>query len=104
MINMPLLSCDKILPISLPAYLQLQSPYYFPKVVWSLSLDYSIPSSTSYAPRVRSSLKCVMSPGMEYGNVLQLMYRDNHFIDFPVWRRVQMLWVSLCFLTWSFVA
>lgn len=36
-------SCDKILQISLPTYLELHSPYYFPKVVWSLSLDYSIP-------------------------------------------------------------
>lgn len=69
MINMPLPSCDKILQISLPAYLQLQSPYYFWKVVWSLSLDYSIPCSTSYAPHVPSSFKCVFSPGMEYGNV-----------------------------------
>ena len=57
MINMPLPSCDKILQIFLPAYLQLQSPYYFRKVVWSLSLDYSIPCSTSNVPRVPFSFK-----------------------------------------------
>jgi len=54
---------------SLPLCLQLEPPYYFRKVVWSLSLDYSILCSTSYAPHVPSSFKCVLSPGMEYGNV-----------------------------------
>lgn len=52
---MPLPPCDKILQIILPAYLQLQSPYYFQKVVWSLSLDYFIPCSTLYVPCVTSS-------------------------------------------------
>jgi len=55
--------------LSLPAYLQLQSLYYFRKVVWSLILDYSIPCSTSYAPHVPSSFKCGFPPEMEYGNV-----------------------------------
>lgn len=59
-------SRDKILPISL--YLEHQSPYYFWKVVWSLSLDYSILSPVSYALHILSSFKCVLSPGMEYGN------------------------------------
>lgn len=36
----------------------------FQKVVWSLSLDYSIPYSTSYAPHVPSSFKSVLSPGI----------------------------------------
>lgn len=55
MINMPLPPCDKILQIILPAYLQLQSPYYFQKVVWSPSSDYFIPCSTLYVPCVTSS-------------------------------------------------
>lgn len=55
MINMPLPPCDKILQIILLAYLQLQSPYYFQKVVWSLSFDYFLPRSTLYVPCVTSS-------------------------------------------------
>lgn len=73
MINMPLPSRDKILQIFLPAYLQLQSPYYFRKVVWSLSLDYFVPGSTSCVPCVPSSFIQIILrsfPGMEYGNVV----------------------------------
>lgn len=76
MINMPLLPCDKILQIILPAYLQLQSPYYFQKVVWSLSFDYFFPGSTLYVPCVTSSFMhpffFSFSPlsGFEYGNTV----------------------------------
>lgn len=44
MINMPLVSCDKILPISLHACLQLLPPYYFRKValVTKLRLFHSL--------------------------------------------------------------
>lgn len=73
MINMPLPSRDKILQIFLSAYLQLQSPYYFRKVVWSLSLDYFVPGSTSCVPCVPSSFIQIILPsfpGMEYVNVV----------------------------------
>lgn len=55
MINMPLPRRDKISQIFLPAYLQLQSPYYFRKVVWSPGLDYFIRGSASCVPCVPSS-------------------------------------------------
>lgn len=92
---MPLPPCDKILQIILPAYLQLQSPYYFQKVVWSLSLDYFIPCSTLYVPCVTSSFIQIIPPpssfsGMEYGNVFEkisgwcFMPQNNHFIKFSL--------------------
>lgn len=90
---------------SLPTY---NSPYYFRKVVWSPSSDYSIPCS--YVPRVPSSFKYVFSPGMEYGNVFYLMcgwcfsISHNHFINLPIGQLVRMSLVYQCFLSWSFVA
>lgn len=109
MINMPLFSCDKILPVSLPAYRQLQSPYYFQKVVWSLSLDYSIPCSTSmpHMSLPHSNQFCLQE--LEYRNRFKLLcgcvsLLYNHFINFPLGKLVWVPLVWLCFLSWSFVA
>lgn len=66
---MPLPSRDKILQIFLPAYLQLQSPYYFRKVVWSLSLDYFIPGSTSCVPCVPSSFIQIILPSFSRNGI-----------------------------------
>lgn len=76
MINTPLPPCDKILQITLPAYLQLQSPYYFQKVVWPLSFDYFLPRSTLHVPCVTSSFihlffSFFRFSGFEYGNAVR---------------------------------
>lgn len=52
-----------------------KSPYYFQKVVWSLSFDYFLPGSTLYVPCVTSSFIHLffLSPplsGFEYGNAV----------------------------------